>query len=88
MQGSNDQELAWIMLKRWSMVIYVFLGALQVCIVVWSPYGPSFMAKMPFLLKKQGKNSLTEADQPTSNHCGRHSFGARVMKIAHNVADI
>ena len=70
------------------VVIYVFLGALQVCIVVWNPYGPSFMAKMLFLSKNQGKNALTEADQPTSNHCGRHSFGARVMKIAHNIADI
>ena len=70
------------------VVTYVFLGALQVCIVVRNPYGPSFMAKMPFLSKKQGKNALTVADQPTSNHCGRHIFGARVMKIAHNVADI
>ena len=70
------------------VVTYEFLGALQVCIVVWNPYGPSFMAKMPFLSKKQCKNALTEVDQPTSNHCGRHTFDTMVMKIAHNVANI
>ena len=70
------------------VVTYVFLDARQVCINVWNLYRPSFMAKMQFLLKKQGENALALADQPTLNHCGRRNFDARVMKIAHNVDEI